>query len=142
MDNQYFTDLLHDRNLKATKQRLQLLLNMQAYPSAMSYSAIQTAMDSMDRVTLYRTLDTLIEKGIIHQAFRENNQVYYAICGNSCSKHHHHHEHIHFKCVKCESVSCQELNNRIKITLPDYEIHNVSIHVKGVCKLCKIGAEA
>ncbi len=137
MDSQYFKDLLSDRALKVTSPRLNLLIQMEAYKSAMPYSAIQKAMKSTDRVTLYRTLETLKGQGIIHNAFQENNEVYYAICGQKCSKDHHHHDHIHFKCENCKSVTCEHLSNTIKLSLPDYEIHKVSIHVKGLCKLCK-----
>ncbi|MFT4667488.1 MAG: Fur family ferric uptake transcriptional regulator [Polaribacter sp.] len=138
MSDQYFKGLLNSRGLKATGHRLKLLVSMEAYTSAMPYSTIQESMKSIDRVTLYRTLETLINQGIIHQALRENNEVYYAICGKKCSENNHHHDHIHFKCTGCNSVTCHELSNNIKISIPDCEIHNVSIHVKGICKSCRI----
>lgn len=138
MDSQYFKDLLKSRALKATNNRLDLLNKLNEYETAMPYSTIQKAMNSIDRVTLYRTLDTLSEKGIIHKAFQENNEVYYAICGQKCGKDSHHHDHIHFKCLNCEAVTCEQLNDLVKITIPEYEIHKVSIHVKGICKTCKV----
>ena len=139
MDNEYFKNLLNSRNLKATNTRLNLLMAIQTNASAMSYSAIQKAIQPIDRVTLYRTLETLKEEGIIHKAFQENNEVYYAICGKKCEKHNHNHEHIHFKCLQCNTVSCEKPMDAI-ISIPDYEIHTVSIHVKGVCKTCKSAA--
>ena len=137
MDNQYFKDLLHSRALKATSARLNLLVEMQKYESAIPYSAIQEAFKSIDRVTLYRTLVSLKEHGVIHKAFQENNETYYAICGSKCGKNDHHHDHIHFKCVKCKSVTCEKPNRALKISIPNYEIHKVTIHIDGVCKLCK-----
>ena len=53
MNDEYFKELLRSRSLKATSHRLNLLIKLQAYNSAMPYSAIQEAMKSMDRVTLY-----------------------------------------------------------------------------------------
>jgi len=137
MGSQYFKELLHSRELKATKSRLNLLGRMQEYKSAMPYSAIQEAMKSMDRVTLYRTLESLKEQGIIHKAFQEGNESYYAICGKSCSTHHHHHDHIHFKCINCKAVTCEHAINSLEISIPDVEIHKISIHVEGICKACK-----
>jgi Fur family transcriptional regulator, ferric uptake regulator len=137
MDSQYFKDLLHDRNLKATSPRLNLLIKMQEHESAMPYSAIQKAMKSIDRVTLYRTLESLKGQGVIHKAFQENNEIYYAICGKKCGKNHHNHDHIHFKCVRCESVTCEKPRRNMEISIPDNEIHKISIYVEGVCKLCK-----
>ena len=136
MDIQYFKELLHNRKLKATTPRLSLLTKMQAYQSAMPYSAIQEAMKSIDRVTLYRTLESLKNKGIIHKAFQENNQTYYAICGKKCNKNHHSHDHIHFKCVSCKAVTCQKPSQNIQVAIPDHEIYKVSIHIEGICKIC------
>ncbi len=136
MTDQYFKKLLHSRALKATSHRLNLLTNIDAYKSAMPYSAIQKAMKSMDRVTLYRTLESLKEKGIIHKAFQENNESYYAICGKKCDVHHHAHDHVHFKCVKCEAVTCEIPTQQIEILIPNMDIKKVTVYVEGVCNLC------
>lgn len=136
MDKQNFIDLLHSRSLKATSTRLNLLQEIQEYNSAMPYSAIQLALKSIDRVTLYRTLESLKMQGVIHMAFQENNETYYAICGTNCGKNHHYHDHIHFKCVQCDAVTCEKSSTNIDILIQDYDIHKVSIHVEGICKLC------
>lgn len=138
MNDEYFKELLRSRSLKATSHRLNLLIKLQAYNSAMPYSAIQEAMKSMDRVTLYRTLESLKEKGIIHKAFQGSNESYYAICGKECNNHdHHHHDHVHFKCVKCESVTCEVPSKKVEISIPNIDIHKVSVHLEGVCNLCR-----
>ncbi|MDG1849839.1 MAG: transcriptional repressor [Flavobacteriales bacterium] len=136
MDSVQLKELLRKRNLKATHTRLSLLNKMHAYGSAMSHSVIQKQMQPIDRVTLYRTIESLHEKGIIHKAFQENNETFYAICGSSCNTQAHKHDHAHFKCLKCNTVSCQELDETLKISLPNYEINKVSIHIEGICDLC------
>ena len=55
-------ELLHKRKLKATNSRIDLLSNLDKFGSAMPYSAIQKALKSTDRVTLYRTLQTLSDR--------------------------------------------------------------------------------
>ena len=57
-------ELLQKRKLKATSTRLNLLSKMGEYGSAMSHSAIQKKMNPIDRVTLYRTIETLKEKDL------------------------------------------------------------------------------
>ncbi len=136
MEVQYFKDLLNNRSLKATSTRVNLLTNIQQYESAMPYSAIQSSMKAIDRVTLYRTLETLTGQGIIHKAYQENNEVYYAICGKQCSKEQHKHDHVHFKCENCLAVTCEHLNKAVKLSLPDHEIYKISININGVCKSC------
>ncbi len=133
----YFKELLHSRDLKATSTRIQLLENLDQHQAAMPYSAIQNTMKKIDRVTLYRTIDSLMSQGIIHQAYKENNETYYALCGKTCDKENHNHEHIHFKCLVCLAVTCQELHAKIEIALPAYDIHQISISVTGVCDKCK-----
>lgn len=136
MDENQLKNLLNDHALKATSPRLNLLKAMQNYHSAMPYSAIQKEMHPIDRVTLYRTLESLSSKGIIHKAHQENNEIFYAICGNDCGVDHHNHDHIHFKCVKCENVTCEKPIKNLEISLANYQIHKVSIQMEGLCKVC------
>jgi len=139
MNQTNFKALLHQHSLKATATRVALLTKMDAYLNAMPYSAIQKEIGSVDRVTLYRTIETLSEHGIIHLAYKDNQETYYAICGAACSEHAHHHDHIHFSCTQCKSVTCQDLPNKINISLPDYQVEEISIQVKGICKDCRAG---
>lgn len=130
-------EILKKRNLKATSNRLNLLMKLQNNGSAMSYSNIQNTMQPIDRVTLYRTIEKLKEKGIIHTAYQSNNEVYYAICGMDCSTDNHSHNHVHFKCLKCKTVTCEDLLKSLKISLPKHEIHNVAVNVNGICEICR-----
>ena len=138
METKKFKEILKKRNLKATQNRLGLLEAISAFKTAMPYSELQKTLSSMDRVTLYRTIDKLKEQGVIHKAFQENNETFYAICGEKCSSDTHHHDHIHFKCIKCKAVTCENMDKALKISLPDYEIHKVAINVSGVCGVCLV----
>ena len=100
LDIKKIKELLHKRELKATNSRIDLLSNLDKFGSAMPYSAIQKSLKGRDRVTLYRTLQTLSDKGIIHKAATIDNEDYYAICGLSCTSQDHVHNHVHFKCSK------------------------------------------
>ncbi len=129
--------MLHDRGLKATAPRLKLLGAIDAYEAAMPYSEIQETMQSIDRVTLYRTLDSLLNKGVIHKAYESGNKVYYAICDHyHCSEAAHQHDHLHFKCTQCESVTCETPDKALQIALAGYKIHQISISLEGICKQC------
>jgi len=137
MNSENIKDLLQKRKLKATTSRLRLLTELEKHGSAMSYSSIQLALNPIDRVTLYRTIESLKEKGIIHKAFQENSEIYYAICGNSCEENHHHHDHVHFKCLKCNTISCEKLDQSLEFSLSDFIVNKISINLEGVCKFCK-----
>ena len=79
LDIKTIKELLHKRELKATNNRIDLLSNLDKFGSAMPYSAIQKSLNGSDRVTLYRNLQTLSEKGIIHKAATIANEDYYCL---------------------------------------------------------------
>ena len=91
-----------------------------------------------DRVTLYRTLNVLEEKGILHKAYTENNETYFAICTSNCTTAEHDHKHIHFKCEKCMVVKCVKPQNSIEIDLPNFQINSLNVEVSGVCDNCLV----
>ena len=136
LDKKSIKELLHKRKLKATNSRIDLLSNLDKFGSAMPYSAIQKSLKGGDRVTLYRTLQTLTEKGIIHKAATIDNEDYYAICGLSCTSDIHSHNHIHFKCDDCLTITCENIEKEIDLSIPNFKINSVSINVNGKCKDC------
>ncbi len=129
--------MLHSRKLKATPTRTKLLKEIHAYGSAMPYSLICRKFKNADRVTLYRTIEKLVEKGLIHRAFSNNKETYYALCNTKCTATTHYHNHIHFKCTQCKLVTCEHLNEEVEISLPDFVVDKISINVVGICKSCK-----
>ncbi len=128
-------ELLKLRGLKQTSSRLQILSAIKEYNAAIPYSELQDTVIA-DRSTLYRTLNTLIDEGLIHKAKTEPNDTYYAMCGHECSSNSHSHQHLHFQCTICKRVTCEYLQDEIKIRLPNHQISSVEINAQGVCKLC------
>ncbi|MGY5353958.1 Fur family transcriptional regulator [Wenyingzhuangia sp. IMCC45467] len=131
-----FTNLLRDRNLKATPKRLELLRVIANYNSAIPYSEIQKMLKHFDRVTLYRTLNAMLDSGIIHKASVSTDEVYYAMCKEYCTSECHNHKHVHFKCIECLEVSCVDVTNPIQVQIPNVVIKQVEIEVSGVCEKC------
>ncbi len=104
---------------------------------AISHTDIdQEINESLDRITVYRTLKTFLEKGLIHQVPDDRGIMKYALCSEACSPASHRHDHVHFKCLKCGQTNC--LNISIpSIKLPKgYASNDTTILVQGVCKHC------
>lgn len=58
--------------------------------------------DKIDRVTLYRTVNTLTRKRLLHRV-RGDDQIWrYGIGDRSGARH----EHAHFVCDECGTVEC------------------------------------
>ena len=68
--------------------------------TATSQPDLESLMNDVDRVTLYRILNVFEEKGIIHKVFDLNGTANYAICTSNCQEHRHHDEHLHFNCTQ------------------------------------------
>ncbi len=129
-------NLLSNRNLKATATRIKVLQLIHDYQSAIPYSKIQYELGQTDRITLYRTIQTLLKKGIIHKALSNKEETYYALCGTTCTTKSHDHNHAHFKCTECDSVSCVPLEQNLTISLPHCKIDNITVHLTGLCQNC------
>ena len=90
-----------------------------------------------DRVTLYRTLKTFEEQGIIHSIAEANRQTSYALCSHQCSEHHHQDEHVHFHCTRCQKTICLDETAAPIIHTPvGFRVDQVQLLVEGVCDIC------
>lgn len=137
MSDTVFVNSLRKRGLKATPTRLAVLEMVGKNQNAISLSEIQNELQDFDRVTLYRTLQALTEKGIIHKALEDQTGSYYAMCNEECSTHHHHHEqHVHFKCIKCGEVFCLEISAPVSLKLPGYQVDDFELKASGICENC------
>jgi Fur family ferric uptake transcriptional regulator len=96
------------------------------------------AGEKFDRVTVYRTLQTFVEKGIIHTIPTTDNSVRYALCRDNCTEGHHHDNHVHFICLKCGTTLCME-----DVVVPEikmrrgYSVNEIEVVVKGICLDCQ-----
>jgi Fur family ferric uptake transcriptional regulator len=89
-----------------------------------------------DRVTIYRTLSTFLDSGIIHKVLDEGS-VRYALCSSNCSEEAHQHEHVHFKCTECETTFCMDDIAPVEITLPKgYLKTEANYLIVGTCEGC------
>lgn len=120
------------RNTPAKQAVLNLLNTAQA---ALSQEVIeQTLKGTMDRVTVYRVLNTFCEDGQVHKIVSDDGKSYFAICHN-CEAHQHHHDHFHFRCLNCQKVEC--LQEEVKVKVPaGYKVEGVNCLLTGYCKAC------
>jgi Fur family ferric uptake transcriptional regulator len=129
--------ILRDHNLKNTSCRKDVLAYLIENNHAISHADLENFIrDQYDRVTLYRTLKTFEEKGIIHKVLDDAGTAKYAPC-HHCTVEEHQHEHIHFKCNKCGNTVCIEDVNIPKIALPEgFSIEERNILISGTCNIC------
>jgi Fur family ferric uptake transcriptional regulator len=136
--NEVIKDILKRNNLSVTGSRekiLSLFLNQQG---ALAHGDIEKrAGEKFDRVTVYRTLQTFVEKGIIHTIPTSDNSIRYALCKDDCSEGHHQDHHVHFLCTNCQTTYCLDNVAAPDIKLPGgYIASHIEVVVDGTCKDC------
>lgn len=132
-------DILKSNHLSNTDSRREILQVFLRSRSALAHHDIEKkTSEKFDRVTVYRTLQTFIDKGIVHTIPTSDNAVKYALCREECSEGHHHDNHIHFVCDSCGNTTCLDETAIPQIKLPQgYRQEKVNVIVNGVCKTCK-----
>lgn len=132
-------DILKQNRLSVTDSRLKILELFLARENALSHADIEKITgEYFDRVTVYRTLQTFVEKGIIHLIPTTDNSIKYALCKNDCGPGHHHDDHVHFICEGCSKTICLEDVNIPSIKLPKgFKSQRAEMVVKGICGACK-----
>ncbi len=130
--------LLKEKGLRITAVRKKVLsIFLAAGHEALSNAAIEAHFNSLDRITLYRTLRTFEEKGIIHQVLDGTNTPKFAFCSNDCGEHEHHDDHPHFHCVDCGKTVCLEDIKMPAVKFPEgYEVQEKYLVLSGKCASC------
>jgi Fur family transcriptional regulator, ferric uptake regulator len=104
-------DLLKRGKLRVTSVRLAILRVLGATRVALDAAhvatAIKTAGENADRVTVYRTLNSLVDSGIAHRVDPGDRVFRFLLTDHGrCTDEHHVHEHPHMMCDHCGSVEC------------------------------------
>ena len=137
MDTQF--DILKRTGLSVTEGRKKILELFLETEGALAHADIEKNTDAaFDRVTVYRTLQTFVEKGIIHQIPTTDNSVLYALCKHDCAQGHHHDNHVHFICNNCSKTICLDDVTVPAVKLPKgFSPVQSAMVVTGICNDCK-----
>jgi Fur family ferric uptake transcriptional regulator len=131
-------ELLRRNQLSVTGSRRKILELFLQHDGALSHSDIEKkAGEKFDRVTVYRTLQAFVEKGLIHSIPTSDNSIRYALCKDDCTGGQHRDDHVHFICNTCGNTMCLEEVVVPAIRLPrGYVVQQVEMLVSGICKSC------
>lgn len=106
--------MLRQAGLRVTDYRLQLLSLLHEADEALAADDLFDRMKAIDaegadRVTVYRTLASLVDSGLAHKVDPGDRRYRYRLTDHSrCSHEHHMHEHPHLVCDTCHRVECLE----------------------------------
>jgi Fur family transcriptional regulator, ferric uptake regulator len=129
--------LLKSFKMRSTPSRQEILHVFLKKDHALSHADIERDISNeLDRVTVYRTLKTFLDKGIIHKVLDDEGSLKYALCNDACTAAGHHHDHVHFKCTSCGHTNCLQTEVPA-IKLPKgYKPNEINVLIQGVCERC------
>src|SRR5258706_3449659 len=117
MENEVLS-ILKKNQLSVTDGRKEILKLFLKSPGALAHADVEKNTGAtFDRVMVYRTLQTVVDKGIIHHIPTTDNSILYALCKDDCEAGHHHDNHVHFVCDKCSKTICLE-----EVTVPQVKL--------------------
>ncbi|MCB9798540.1 transcriptional repressor [Candidatus Nomurabacteria bacterium] len=130
--------LLRESGLKVTPIRLALLNYLSKAKKPLSVEDLMQVKSllEVDKVTLYRNLDTFVKKGIIQRLDLHRREAYFEMQ----HKHGHHHHIICMECGLIEDMhSCSmdiAVKNVEKKSKKFSKIIDHSMEFYGLCKKC------
>lgn len=129
---------LEAKGIKPTAMRILVLDYLFSQNAAISLTELEKAMSPVDRITVYRTLETFEEHGLVHSIV-DGTASKYAICVEDCNQTSHQDLHVHFSCNICNETYCLP-NTLIPIlNLPSGFIgEEASLIIKGRCQKCSV----
>lgn len=147
MKEERLKSILRAFDLKVTKVRLNVLDLLLQSRAAMSHAQITDALQQfdLDKVTLYRTLNTFVEVGLAHKVATDERNWLYAIYSDDVNHHadHQSHDsaHAHFICEACEKIYCfpfeEKQINLKQAEMEGFSIKQHEIRLHGTCPVCK-----
>jgi Fur family ferric uptake transcriptional regulator len=124
---------------RVTQPRVAVLALLMAAGHAATHQDVTAAIAShhpMDRVTVYRVLDWLVEVGIAHRIAGDDRVWRFML--NPGDPGNPHQQHAHFTCTKCAQTFClNDLPTRFNFKLPDgFRPTEVDLKFRGTCLHC------
>jgi Fur family ferric uptake transcriptional regulator len=125
--------------VKVTRGRVRVLDVLQAARQPLCHGEIETLLGAgdgdaaIDRVTLYRILDSLVACGLALKATDTRGVFRFS----ATSARREHTGHVHFRCTDCGGVFCLEAAPPPPPKLPrGFRLAEVEFDVRGTCRAC------
>lgn len=128
--------ILKNAGLKNTRQRKIILELLLSRGTPLSHGEILPMLgESLDRVTLYRTLDALKGAGVVHQV--QGVDGVWRFCAHDGEADGCPGNHPHFLCLDCGKMFCLTDQTMPRVDVPDsVEVEGKQFVVYGRCGEC------
>jgi len=128
--------MLKATKLYCTKVRVAILKVLMRTDKPLSQEQIARRLGKkhFDKVTIYRTLESLLKVGLVHKAFMEKRACHFELAHNCTESQCH----PHFICTNCGSTHCLKeiLLPMAKSPHKGFVIHRQQVRLEGLCPAC------
>jgi len=128
--------MLKTAHLYCTKGRVAVLnvLIKANKPLKQAQIARGLGKDHFDRVSIYRTLESLTEVGLVHKAYIEKRAAHFELA-HHCTKNQC---HPHFTCIRCGNTHCLMGMSLPMVKSPHkgFIILRQQVRLEGLCPAC------
>lgn len=128
--------MLRAADLYCTQARVAILsvLLEASRPIRQDQIAARLADKTMNKVTIYRTLESLVEVGLVHRAFMQERAWHFELA-DRCSETQC---HPHFTCSSCGVTHCLTEFSVPPAPSPyrGFVIHHQQMRLEGLCPTC------
>jgi Fur family ferric uptake transcriptional regulator len=134
-----YSEMIIDMGLDPTPNRVRVMEVIGNNPSPLRAQDIFTTLSrtaDINRVTVYRILDLLVERGLVERLSPGGRSLAYGMAPNQ-----NHPAHPHFNCKNCGALHCLQPDS-LKVDITDIErsfageVRRVSVQVDGICRNC------
>ena len=131
-----FRELCRQRDLAVTHQRITIYEALSSMPGHTSpeqvYECVRQQISSISLATVYKTINTFIETGIVHEASLHHGSIR---LDSNLEPHHH------MVCTKCKTIFDLKQGAigpvLLKGALPNgFRVQRLSVEVLGLCERC------
>jgi Fur family transcriptional regulator, ferric uptake regulator len=128
--------LLKKAGLYCTEARIAILRVLMEAGSPLRQDQIggRLADRSLNKVTVYRTLESLAEAGLVHRAFLHKRTWHFELADHCTEKQCH----PHFTCTSCGETRCLTGISLPMATIPQegFVIRRQQVRLEGLCPAC------
>jgi len=130
-------DVFKQNNLKKTAPRVAIISILASSKKPLLENEIKDKMGAIyNRITFYRSINTLVGSGLIHKIIIDHN-CFYAYNGEEITESSLTKNHPHFMCKNCNEIICMKDIKPEKIVLPSgFTIEECNIIIRGLCANC------
>jgi Fur family peroxide stress response transcriptional regulator len=125
--------LLQDKGIRSSYQRLRILgyLHQEhGHPTVDEvYQSLSSEIPSLSKATVYNTLHTLVEAGLVRTIGIDGDEIRYDVVLSS---------HGHFKCDTCGEITnfAIDIDQFPANELEKFEIKTRNVYFYGTCPIC------